>query len=110
VRKTTEGVSTAEIQQLFDHLYQTIESRMYALPREKAAVAAEIKEIQSAVTAGSPRDKKTLENFLFLRLRNIASMAPDVLDVVMQTLANPVLGLGEVARKIAKKSKEQPNA
>jgi hypothetical protein len=33
-------------------------------------------------------------------------MAPDILDVVVATLGNPLAGLGVAAKKIAKKAKE----
>jgi hypothetical protein len=34
-------------------------------------------------------------------------MAPDILEVVVATLVNPVLGIGVVVNKIAKKAKEE---
>ena len=46
------------------------------------------------------------EGFLSRRLRNIARMAPDVLDVVVATLANPLAGLGVAAKKLAEKEAE----
>ena len=105
--ETASGIRADEIRDLFDGLYQTIESRAATSHHQKEAVEAEVKEIQSAVMTDPPKNNKAMENLLFHRLTNIARMAPDVLDVVVKTLANPVLGLGEVARKIAKKAEEQ---
>ena len=34
-------------------------------------------------------------------------MAPDVLDVIVATLGNPLAGLGVAAKKIAEKAKEE---
>jgi hypothetical protein len=34
-------------------------------------------------------------------------MAPDILDVVVATLVNPLAGLGVAAKKIADKAKEE---
>jgi len=34
-------------------------------------------------------------------------MAPDILDVIVKTLANPVVGIGEVIKKMAEKAKEE---
>jgi hypothetical protein len=47
------------------------------------------------------------EGFLARRFRNIARMAPDVLDVVVATLGNPLAGLGVAVKKIAEKAKEE---
>ena len=41
------------------------------------------------------------------RSRNIARIAPDMLDMVVATLANPLAGLGMVVKKIAEKAKEE---
>ncbi len=46
------------------------------------------------------------ESFLSRRFRNIARVAPDILDVVVATLTNPLAGLGLVATKIAEKARE----
>jgi hypothetical protein len=35
----------------------------------------------------------------------ICVMAPDILDVVIATIANPLAGLGLVSKKIAEKAK-----
>lgn len=105
--ESTTGLRVAEIQQLFDALYLAIESHSKAPPAKKAELEAEVKEIQAAVTGASQEGKTLDEGFLSRRFRNIARMAPDVLDVVVKTLANPALGLGEVARKIAIKAAQE---
>lgn len=107
VSKTSVGIGAEEARKLFDALYQAIDSRTFASQEQKDSVQEQVKEIQSMVAADAPKSKKATEAFLFERFRNIARMAPDVLDVVVKTLANPILGLGEVASKIAKKAKEQ---
>jgi hypothetical protein len=47
------------------------------------------------------------EGFLSRRFRNIARMPPDILDLVVAMLANPLSGLGVAARNIAEKAKEE---
>jgi hypothetical protein len=47
------------------------------------------------------------KSFLSRRFRNIARMAPDVLDLVVAMLANPLAGLGVVVKKVAEKAKEE---
>ncbi len=103
---TVTGLSAGEIKQLFDGLYTAIESNKKVSPTKKEDLKAEVKEIQSTVTEAVQKNEKVDEGFLSRRFRNIARMAPDVLDVVVATLGNPLAGLGVAARKIAEKAKE----
>lgn len=104
---TVTGLSAAEIKQLFDGLYSQIDARVNTSSADKEDIKAEVKEIQSTVTAAAQKNEKIDESFLSRRFRNIARMAPDVLDVVVATLGNPLAGLGVAAKKIAEKAKEE---
>jgi hypothetical protein len=52
------------------------------------------------------KNEKVDESFLSRRFRNIARVAPNVLDVIEATLASPLAGLGVAVKKIAEKTKE----
>lgn len=104
---TTTGLSAAEIKQLFDGLYAKIETRPETPTADKEDLKAEVKEIQTTVTEAVKKNEKVDEGFLSRRFRNIARMAPDVLDVVVATLGNPLAGLGVAVKKIADKAKEE---
>ena len=104
---TTTGLSAAEIGQLFDDLYAKIETRPETPTADKEDLKAEVKEIQTTVTEAAQENEKVDEGFLSRRFRNIARMAPDVLDVVVTTLGNPLAGLGVAVKKIAEKAKEE---
>jgi len=104
---TTTGLSAGEIKQLFDGLYANIDARFNTSPADKEDIKAEVKEIQSTVTEAAQKNEKVDEGFLSRRFRNIARMAPDVLDVVVATLGNPLAGLGVAVKKIAEKAKEE---
>src|SRR6266545_7661091 len=104
---TVTGLSALEIKQLFDDLYAKIETRPETPAADKEDLKAEVKEIQSTVTEAAQKNEKMDEGFLSRRFRNIARMAPDVLDVVVATLGNPLAGLGVAARKIAEKAKAE---
>lgn len=104
---TTTGLSPGEIKQLFDQLYSNIDARADTSPANKEDIKAEVKDIQSTVTEAAQKNEKVDEGFLSRRFRNIARMAPDVLDVVVATLGNPLAGLGVAAKKIAEKAKEE---
>jgi len=103
----TTGLSAAEIKQLFDGLYAKIETRPETPSADKEDLKAEVKEIQATVTEAAKKNEKVDEGFLSRRFRNIARMAPDVLDVVVATLGNPLAGLGVAVKKIAEKAKEE---
>jgi hypothetical protein len=47
------------------------------------------------------------EGFLSRHFRNIARMAPDLLDVIVATLTNSLAGLGVAVKKIADKAREE---
>jgi uncharacterized protein (DUF885 family) len=103
---TTTGLSAEEIHQLFLDIYRDIDG-LNTAPATKDDLKAEVKEIQSTVTKAAQKNEKVDEGFLARRFRNIARMAPDVLDVVVATLGNPLAGLGVAAKKIAEKAKEE---
>ncbi len=105
--QTTSGLSAAEIKQLFDSLYTAIETRAGTSSAAKEDIKAEVKEIQSTVTEAAQKNEKVDESFMARHFRNIARMAPDILDVVVATLGNPLAGLGVAAKKIAEKAKEE---
>jgi cell division septum initiation protein DivIVA len=105
--QTTTGLSAAEIKQLFDSLYTAIETRFNTPTTIKEDLTAEVKEIQTAITQAAQKKDKVDESFLSRRFRNIARMAPDILDVIVATLANPLAGMGIAVKKIADKAKEE---
>ena len=104
---TVTGLSATDIKQLFDGLYAEIDRRANTSTPVKEDIKAEVKEIQSTVAEAAQKNEKIDEGFLSRRFRNIARMAPDVLDVVVATLGNPLAGLGVAAKKIAEKAKEE---
>ena len=111
ITKTTIlGFDEAQAAQLFDQLRKDTEANTKSSLATLEDLKAEISEIQSNVTEAAKKNEKVDEGFLARRFRNIARMAPDVLDVVVKTLANPMLGIGEAAKKIAKKAKEEANS
>jgi hypothetical protein len=104
---TTTGSSTAEIRQLFEKLYSVIDVNLQISPRDKEDLKAEVKEIQSTILEAVQKNEEVDERFLSRRFRYIARVAPDILDVVVVTLGNPLAGLGVVVKKIAEKAKEE---
>jgi hypothetical protein len=93
--------------QLFDQLYMKIAAYPTAPPTVKEDIKAEVQEIQTIVMDAAKNDQKPEESLIARKFRSIARMAPDILDVIVATLANPLAGLGVAVTKIAEKAKEE---
>ena len=107
---TLNGLSPADIKQLFDGLYTSIDTHPKVSPAVKEDLKAEVKGLQTTVTEAAKKNERIDESFLSRRFRNIARMAPDVLDVVAASLGNPLAGLGVAVKKIADRAKGETNA
>ena len=104
---TTTGLSAADIKQLFDQLYTNIDARTEISPAKKEDVKAEVQDIQTAVTEAVKKNEPVNESLLSRKFRSIARMAPDMLEVLVATLGNPLMGIGVAVKKIADKAKEE---
>jgi hypothetical protein len=92
-----KGLNGPQIAARFRPIYDAIEARPGTSSEDRADILAEVEEIQSWVSRGDDAD----ESFLSRRLRNLKRMAPDILELVLATMANPAAGLGVVAIKLA---------
>lgn len=106
-QKITTGLTGTEIKQLFDTVYNRIETRPDTSTSKKEDLKADVQQIQLIVTEAAQKDKKVDETLLSRHFRNIARMAPDIVDVIVATVAHPLAGLGALVKKIAQKAKEE---
>jgi hypothetical protein len=104
---TATGLTVSDIKQLFDDLCQEIDRQASASASDKEDIKEEVREIQSTVTQAVQKNEPVDESFIARRFRNIARMAPDILDVIVASLANPLAGLGVAVKKIAEKAKAE---
>ena len=72
-------------------------------PLDKEDLKSAVKELQKEDQKGADTDKTRISR----HLRNIKRMAPDILDVILTTIGNPVAGFGMVAKKVAEKMKAE---
>jgi hypothetical protein len=86
---------------LFETIYQVVEKQQDLPASEKDDVKAELQEIQTALEEPKPD-----ETFLTRRFRNIKRMSPEIVEVAFETLKNPIGGVAEVIKRIAKKMAE----
>ena len=85
--------------QYIQQIYEVIESRPETDPVDKEDLKVAVEEIATEDKKGEGAD----ESFIARRLRNIQRIAPDILDVVMATIANPAAGFGMVAKKVGER-------
>jgi hypothetical protein len=100
--ESATGLSSAEVGRLFKDIYNRIEGLQSRSLADKSEINKTVKEIEAAVVEGS-KD----ETFFEARLKNLKRMAPDILEVVLTTVGNPLLGLKLISEKIANKLKSE---
>ena len=99
----TMGLNSVDVARLFAIFYAAVEARANTSPSDKSDLKAELKEVEKEVAKGDDAN----ETFLSRRLRNVGRMAPDILEVVLTTLAKPASGLALMVRKLAEKMKTE---
>jgi hypothetical protein len=101
----TVNNQTINIAPLFEMVYRTVSENLSLTSSDKADVKAELQEIQAALEEPNPD-----EGFLARRFRNIKRMSPDIVEVAFETLKNPLGGVAEIIKRVAKKIAEDANA
>ncbi len=91
----------ADIAKLFEPVYQRIQERPEDPEVEKSEITDKVKQIQAEAAKGTEASSPKIERWF----DDLARMAPDVFEVALATIANPVSGLALVAKKIAEKAK-----
>jgi hypothetical protein len=105
INKFTGDLNALEINQLFDKIIKTIDRRKNTSSADKTDLKSEVMIIQNKIAEAVETKKKMDEGSLTRPFRNIARMAPDILDVIVATLGSPLAGMGEIIKKIAEKAK-----
>lgn len=106
ITTTNTGLSGEDVARLFASIYQQIDAKPELRPRDKDDLKADVKDVE-AETAKVAQGEKADESFLERRLRSIARMAPDILDVMANTFASPALGAATVIRKVIDRVKQE---
>ncbi len=95
---------TINIAPLFREIYKKVEASKELNPQEKTDVKEELQEIQTVLEQPDPD-----ETFLARRFRNLKRMAPEITEIAFETLKDPLGGVAEVIKRIAKKATEEAN-
>jgi hypothetical protein len=99
----TQGVSGAELAQLFSVVYQQIEARRDDPDVDKEEIQEQVQKIENEAANGEEANPSKVERWL----NGLLQMAPDIFDVTVATLTNPIAGVATVIRKVAQKAKEE---
>ncbi|NWF62751.1 MAG: hypothetical protein HXY38_00440 [Chloroflexi bacterium] len=87
---------------LFDELHDKLEEKKDLSPKVREEIKTDLKEMQAELEKPEPD-----ESFLARRVKNIKKMAPDIAEVAIETLKNPIAGIAELIKKVAKKASEE---
>jgi hypothetical protein len=93
----------ADLAKVFESIYRQIEQRPATPAEDKADLKAEVEDVEAEVAKG---DEASV-GFLERRLRNLKRMAPDILEVVVDSLGKPSLGVAMTIRKVLAKAKAE---
>ena len=103
----SQGVTSTDMDTWRNEMGKRIDAVKGLLPADKADLKENVAKVAEEVSKEKKADLGRLERLLNV----IGGMAPEILDVAMATLANPLAGLGLVAKKIGEKAKlEQQTA
>jgi hypothetical protein len=98
--------SPAGLKQWQEEMEKRIEAQAGLLPDDKTDLKTNVTGILKEISKGKQADPGRLERLL----NTIGSMAPDILEVAIATLANPLLGLGLVAKKVSDRARVELQA
>lgn len=97
------GDQHSEVSKLFAEIYDEIRAREADPNVEQVEIVTTVNNIEQEVEKGSQASDQKVARWLGF----LSEMAPDIYDVVVATLANPLVGISETIRKIAVKAQDE---
>lgn len=99
--KISISSKVSEVDKWREDMENHIDAIKNLLPEDKADLKNNIAKVADEISKGKKANPGRLERLL----NSIGVMAPDIFDVAITTLANPLAGIGLVAKKIGDKAK-----
>lgn len=93
--------ASPEMERLFKRIHKEIKKRPEDQKVDKAKLENQVKKIETEAAKGASADKGKLEHWM----KTLAKMAPDIVEVMAASLANPVAGFTLVFKKIVERAK-----
>ncbi|MCP5096606.1 MAG: hypothetical protein GY943_13720 [Chloroflexi bacterium] len=100
-----QGISGDALKAIFQTVHQKIQERDEDPNVDKAEIINEVKKIEVEATTEAKPNENKLERWI----RNLANMAPDIVEVMVASMAGPVTGATAVLRNIIAKVKKEKN-
>jgi hypothetical protein len=97
----SQAANASELKKWRKDMERWIDAKMDLQPADKTDLKENVAKVADEVSKGKQADSGRLERLLNV----ILSLAPDIFDVAIATLANPLAGIGLVARKIGERAK-----
>ena len=91
----------------FERLFELLEEKIKARPADPNVDRGEIQAQVNQIKAEAAQGEKANPNKLERWIRNLAGMAPDVVDVMVASLGGPISGITAVIQKIAARVKAE---
>jgi hypothetical protein len=101
--QVSQGISGAELADLFAQIRRQIEARPEDPDVDKAELTGTVDKVEQEVDKGEQANTNKLSRWL----GNLAEMAPDIFEVTVATLVNPAVGVATVIRKVAQKAQAE---
>jgi hypothetical protein len=95
----SQGLGAEELAKLFDAVYRRIEQRPDDPEVDKEELAQTVGQVQREVAKGENANESKLRRWL----KMLAELAPDVFDVTLAAIANPVAGVALAVRRVAER-------
>lgn len=93
-----------------DDLFAEILEKIEQLRDTPAEDKEDLKVNIADIKAETEKEEQADPSFLARRFRNIERIAPDIADVVLTTLSNPLAGFATVVKKIAERARSSAHA
>jgi hypothetical protein len=91
----------------FDKLFELLEERINARPEDPNADKQEIQEQVNQIKVEAAKREQANPKKLERWIKNLAGMAPDIVDVMAASLGGPLSGLTAVIQKTAARVKAE---
>jgi hypothetical protein len=104
---TNAGMSAADFAKAFETIYAKVAEKPAP---EQATIKMAVDAIKTETEKEAVKGQKADENTVTLFANSLLNMAPDILEVIATTFANPAAGVATVIRKILNKAKGQATA
>jgi hypothetical protein len=97
---------TALQNKLIESLLKQIDQRPNTPPEDVDDLKNNVQEFKAEADKGEQAD----DSFLARRLRNIKRIAPDIGEVLIATVTNPVAGFAMIVKKVAERAAASPSS